>query len=141
MKKVTQPFIILTLIGVGFLVFFLLFLRPSEKKEILKDETKIQEEKFLEALQKREESECEEIENEYYREICIYNLTFEKAIKEKNVQLCENLSSEELINLCKDNYYFQTAISEKDPSLCDLLSNATSAAICKEEAIKQQKLE
>jgi hypothetical protein len=135
MEKAEKTLIILTLIG-GFILLLVFFLTFPEKKAVQKEALKVEEEKFLKAMKKREESECEKIENDYYRKTCFFNLTLEEAIKTKDVKLCEKVS-QELINLCKDNYYFQIAVSEKDPSLCNFLTNATTAAICKEEATKK----
>lgn len=140
-KKIEKPnnklllVFLLSIFLIGLLLVFIFVFSP--KKPISKSPSFIVQDpktQFLEAI-KKDKSACQDIQDKYYHNLCLYGFTLKEAVESKNPSICETLS-QDFKETCQNNYYFQIAQKEGDLTLCDEIKFEPLKDQCQKEVKK-----
>lgn len=86
------------------------------------------------AIDNRDASLCEKIENGDAKEYCLSNVIITQASDARDPLICNELKDEYSRIACRDNIIFAKARDAQDPSLCDTLTDKTRVSQCQEVA-------
>ncbi len=84
------------------------------------------------ALAEKDKSYCEKITEELMKTDCTASVVTELAVAQENIELC-NQAPEGRADSCKESWHYRMAIKNGDESQCSQLANTMSQDMCRNE--------